>query len=396
MWPPHQYQRYASEAGMSEHGIMRALADANDTTLALNSAPPILTLGHLARATSVELDYLRKIVKREDDPYRIFRVRKRGRSKSFRTICIPSMRLLRVQRWLNRYVISRQSPHPASYAYDAGCSPVSCAREHLECRWLIRLDLRRFFDSISEIRIYWVFRRLGYKPLVAFELARLCTRVYKKDSPRYTRKPIERNPWSNPCGNEEPWGHGPFAHRLARPYRDSRVGHLPQGAPTSPRLSNLAVFGVDRELQEAATRARLVYTRYADDMYFSTASRSFTRAQATAWIRYVSGVLLKNGLGLNATKITIAPPGARRVVLGLLVDGPEPRLLKAFKKSLERHIHFIDKYGPTEHAHQRKFTSVLGMFEHLYGKVSYACSVEPEFGATMLARLQALDPKLQL
>lgn len=391
MWSPHLYRRDARRRGMNEAGIERALVCANDPKLASGNVPPLLTLGHLAQVTSVDLDYLRRIVKRKDDPYRVFRIRKQD--GDYRTICVPSLSLLRIQRWVNRYILSKIKAHPVSFAYDEGCSPRKCAEQHLGCRWLIRLDVRRFFDSISEIRVYRVFRECGYGALVSFELARLCTRVYEADSHRYSSRPIGQNSWTNPYGGEDPWGHGRYAHRLARPHRDSRVGHLPQGAPTSPRLANLAFRPIDQEIAEAAADSRLTYTRYADDLYFSTDDERFTRSSASALIRHVSQIVLRHGLGLNSTKISVSPPGARRLVLGLLVDGDKPRLSKGFKRSLERHLHFIEKFGPVQHAQQRKFTSVIGMFEHLYGKATYARSIEPAFGEAIWHRLAKLDPK---
>src|SRR5205823_5981263 len=93
---------------------------------------------------------------------------------------VRNVSLMQVQRWIAQRILALGRPHTASFAYAKGNSIKDAAALHCGCRWLIKLDVRRFFESISEIAVYHVFCRLGYQPLVAFELARICTRIGRR------------------------------------------------------------------------------------------------------------------------------------------------------------------------------------------------------------------------
>ena len=133
---------------------------------------------------------------------------------------------------------------------------------HCGCKWLVKVDVMQFFESISERQVYRVFLRLGYEPLVAFEAARVCTRLTN------TGRRFTRHRWRNIFA--------PTRYSIEH-YRSARVGNLPQGAPTSPMLSNLVVWHLDEELTQLAAVKGMVYTRYADDLLFSTASAQYSR-----------------------------------------------------------------------------------------------------------------------
>lgn len=227
------------------------------------------------------------------------------------------------------------------------------------------MDVRDFFASITERQVYRVFRRLGYGALLSFQMARLCTRA----------------------------GIGSAQRRPADdglPHKVERRGRLPQGAPTSPGLANLTAKDLDRQLVRIAAEYGWVYTRYADDLAFSTYGPS-SRAQAGALAFRVTGALEAHGLSANHAKTVIAPPGARRIVLGLLVDGPEPRLTRAFRDNLETHLFALTKHGAAAHQRARKFASTIGMRRHVTGLVAFAHHIEPAYAKGCYARLDAVD-----
>jgi RNA-directed DNA polymerase len=327
--------------------------------LAEKGLPPIKSLSRLAHATGAEYQYLRQVIARSLNPYEVFAVDKR--QGGFRAVVIPEPQLMAVQRWIAKKVLNLAMPHERSFAFSPGSSIIQCAKEHCGCRWLLKFDVRRFFESIAEDQIYRVFRRLGYRPLIAFELARICTR--------------EKLP--SRVKQRDRWMYDGSRYAAITAYRSDKKGHLPQGAPTSPMLANLTSFRLDCLLQHLADEHQLMFTRYADDLIFSTKRRDFSRRSVSVIVRRVYALLRKNQLQPHTAKTHVSPPGARKVVLGLLVDGDQPRLTRAYRSRLQRHLWGIERFGLVPHAEFVGFGSPIAFYHHVRGLVSYARQVEP-------------------
>lgn len=224
-------------------------------------------LEHLAWVTGVDQGFLRAVIDRTLDPYHEFRVPKRGVG-SFRTIAAPVPDLARVQRWILDRLLAEQTSEPTSFAYRKGRSIKDCASVHVGARWLIKLDLQDFFHSVTEDRVAQSFITGGLSDGAARELARLCTR-----------------------------------HSTAQA---DRSYHLPQGAPTSGLLANHAAVALDRSLRALAARNHLRYTRYSDDLTFSSTGE-FSRHKTTNFIRYARSEIASNGFSLNEKKDSRRP-----------------------------------------------------------------------------------------
>lgn len=383
VWRPQRYRAEGIARGIEVGVLDAALASGEAVAAANASLPPIFTLNHLAYISGVEYGVLRAIVSREwENPYRVFRIRKRSLRQDrrrFRIICAPSPTLLAVQRWLAQNVLNNatQNVHASSTAYAPGSTLIDAAMPHCRSRWLVKIDVRRFFESITEISVYRAYRSLGYQPLVAFELGRLCTRLGSVTPQRLHKH------WLRHHGSR---------HFVIEPYVHHRMGHLPQGAPTSPMLANLAMSVADRELLDWAKRHQMIYTRYADDLTFSTRDRGFNRKAASQVVRGVYRIIGRYGLSPNAAKTQVVPPRARKVVLGLLVDGSTPRLTREFKAKLRMHLYYLEhpSVGPVEHARKRGFAAVAGLRNHMQGLASYATQIEPAYGSDISARIAAV------
>src|SRR5208337_1412849 len=257
--PPHLYRKQGLKKKIPETVLRNALAQAG--SVQQRGLPPILSIHHLAVLTGADYRYLRQLVGRRRNPYRTFQIRKRSGGR--RIISVPEPPLLAVQRWISTNVLAQLAPHPRSFAYAPNSSILRCANEHLGCRWLVKLDVRRFFESITELRISQLFREFGYQPLVSFEMARLCTRVSEHRRPASSKLRVRGDRYvSIPA------------------YRTFWLGHLPQGAPSSPMLANLVARRLDENLTRLAEERSLIYTRYADDLIFSTAAPEFDRQAA--------------------------------------------------------------------------------------------------------------------
>ena len=154
------------------------------------------------------------------------------------------------------------------------------------------------------------------------------------------------------------------------------MGVLPQGAPSSPMLSNLAALGLDETLTEFTDQHGLVYTRYADDLTLS-AGGELPEGESVGNIhRTVIGMIRKSGFRENPQKTRVAGPGSKKLVLGLLVDGAVPRLSKETYKRIDRHLHAALKYGLTDVAKHEQFDSPIGFYNHLAGLIAFVKDVD--------------------
>lgn len=374
MWSSHSYMKQGRVAGHSDIVLRNAV---NQTESVLDSnpnLPSILTLKHLSARTCVGIEQLRLLISREfESPYLKFSIAKRSGGRRY--INVPAPNLSHVQRWIHQHILSHVSVHRSSYAFVKSKSIKDCAMQHCGATWLIKLDITNFFESISEIQVFNVFNSLGYQPLVAFELARLCTVASSVNSPRkgFNNWKVLKK------------------YRAIDGYEQKLLGYLPQGAPSSPLLSNLVMAGSDQSLSKIAREHGLIYTRYCDDLTFSTNSKDFCREKAVNFIRLVSRVLSKQGFYLRFQKTKIIPIGAKKVVLGLNVDGDEPRLQKEFKDRIRQHLYYLKKFGPTNHVLSRGFDSVWGFKSHLRGMIDYASHIEPRYGQGLVSKFDEIS-----
>ncbi len=147
------------------------------------------------------------------------------RSGKPRTINAPSPELKKVQRTILRRLLSRLKAHPAATAYERGHSIATHASLHARQSVVVRIDIHDYFTRTTADRVRMYFRTIGWDKAAAARLTELCT----------------------------------------------LNGGLPQGAPTSPRLSNLVNWAMDAPLHHIAEKLGARYSRYADDLTFSFA-----------------------------------------------------------------------------------------------------------------------------
>jgi RNA-directed DNA polymerase len=384
-WRPQLFEREGRARGVDKTIVANAIAAASQLKIA--SLPPVFTLAHLAQQAGVDYGVLRCVAQRSpNEGYRIFRIRKRPAhtgERRYRQIAVPAPQLMKAQRWITQAILSKAAAHSASVAFSKGDKLVDAAAAHCRCKWLVKMDVRNFFESINEIAAYRVFRSLGYQPLVSLEMARISTRLAGRSHRRATDR------W-----RVNAWRH--MEHRWSeieayQAYRDDPgplLGHLPQGAPTSPMLANLAMREFDAKVAEIANQHGMIYTRYADDLSFST-DQAITKADCSRVIGKVYKLMGAIGLSPNVTKTRVSPPGSRKIVLGLLVDGAKPRLSREFRALMRLHLHYLlnDDVGPVRHAKARGFVSVVGFRNHLRGLATYARQVDVDYGDGLLREL---------
>lgn len=349
--------------------------------------PTVFSLMHLASLSRARWSYLRAAVERKANFYRTFSIGKR--TGGHRLICAPDPDLRRAQAWIHKNILNSPGAlsllHPAATAYKPKASILKNAMAHAGAAWMVKLDIKDFFESISERQVYYVFRHLGYPALLSFELARLCTR---RVPPRRHGLPRARESMVRWVNWDEQHHKGPY------PF-ESQVGHLPQGAPTSAMLANLVARGLDARIEDIAIRYSATYTRYADDMVLTLTESS--NEQCASLLREVAQVVTRSGFRINRSKTRVVGPGGRKTVTGLVVNDIKPRLPRSVKDEVELALYHIGKHGLLDHMARRNSTRPLGYLNHLVGKILYCHSIEPAFAeASMAALRNALHPNREL
>lgn len=332
---------------------------------------PIKTIGELCNITKIPYGYFQEILSLKKNPYRTFNIRKRN-SDSKRRICIPDPNLLLIQKSIKRYILSDFYVHPAATAYTYGSSPYLNAAYHCNAETIIKLDIEDFFHSFEERDIYNLFLKLGYNKFVSFQLARLCIKVDVAEFRKYSNyKASKEKTYIYP---QLPFGYS----------------YLPQGAPTSPILTNLLMSDVDRKIDYISKKHDCNYTRYSDDIVLSSKTRK-SREESISILNLVKDILSKKFI-LNSKKVKIINKGQRMIVTGLLVNNEHPQLLKEYKNNLRLQIHYISQNGYAEQANRMKCDPV-SYYNHINGKLLWVKTVEPEFAQKLYDKI-AKVPKI--
>jgi hypothetical protein len=279
------------------------------------------------------LDWLRG---RPPDPrgsqftYRQFEIPKRAGGT--RTIEAPSDALKALQRRIMRRMLNPLPIHPAATGFVRGHSIVHNARPHAGRGAVINLDLKGFFHSIERERVYFAFRALGWGRAPANILANICT----------------------------------------------HEGRLPQGAPTSPALSNVVCRRLDARLSGLAAKLGGQYTRYADDITVSfphfgrnrrrgkpKGKRAEKRPPAVSrgFLTSVKRILESEGFQIQMKKkVRVQRPHQRQTATGLVVNRTVnlPRAARRRIRAMQ-HRERMGQLGRREAAQLRGWESLVGM-----------------------------------
>jgi RNA-directed DNA polymerase len=264
-----------------------------------------------------------------------------------RRISAPRARLRRVQRVLLEQILDRVPVHAACHGFVAGRSTVTNARPHERAALVLKLDLKDFFPTVHYRRVKGLFEQLGYGAEVAATLAGLTT------------------------------------HRPKLP--DGEVvwpGMLPQGAPTSPALANLACRRLDHRLERLAARCGAVYTRYADDLTFSFAQPPDVRVGRFLW--WVDAICQQEGFTERADKRRVLRKGQQLRVTGLVVN-ERTGIPRTDRRRFRAILHNCARNGVASQAQGR-----TDFEAYLAGYAAYVHMVDPVLGKQYMAEVARL------
>ena len=271
-----------------------------------------------------------------------------------RLIEAPKPRLKALQRRVLDGILAAIPPHEAAHGFLPGRSIRTFAAPHVGRDVVVKLDLRDFFPSVTSARVVAMFLTAGYPEPVARTLAGLCTNR------------VPRPVW---LADGSP-AQGPGVWRARRLYQ---TPHLPQGAPTSPALANLAAYRLDLRLAALATSAGAAYTRYADDLVFS-GEAPFARA-AERFVVSVAATALEEGFEVNPRKTRVMRRGVRQRAAGVVVND-RPNVPRDDFDRLKATLHNCLKHGPA--AQNRD--AHADFRAHLSGRVAHVAMLNPDRG----------------
>ena len=282
----------------------------------------------------------------------------RKRRGGVRIICSPKPRLKAVQGKIKSEILDRAAPHDAAHGFVRDRSIVSNAEAHLARRLVVKIDLRDFFEHVRRPFAVGVFRRMGYSRAVARWLALLCT----------------HRPALGPRMNTP--RRGPQVARWSR--------HAVQGAPTSPGIANLCLYRLDCRLTGLAKRFGATYTRYADDLTFS-GDESFKRGMKR-FLVYCHRIIRSEGFSPNVAKGRFMRSGNRQQITGVVVNEKVNCAREDYDR-LKAILHNAARAGNLASQNRENRPDFI---QHLRGRIAHLTLLNPDRGARLRARFNAL------
>ena len=245
----------------------------------------------------------------------------------YRNLSVPDEVLKSIQKRISEVLLIHMSVSRYAKAYRLGSSTLRNAKHHVGKQVVLKLDILHFFDNIRYSAVKdKVFPEEIYAENLRILLTMLC---YYKDA-------------------------------------------LPQGAPSSPAITNIILYEFDELVGQWCQERGIAYTRYCDDMTFSG---NFDPAEV---IRFVKLELKKMGFLLNEQKTRIQRPGQQQIVTGIVVN--EKLSIPAdYRRKLRQELYYCRKFGIQEHLQRIGLEIPENTYRmQLLGKVNYVLQVHPD------------------
>lgn len=287
-----------------------------------NNLPIISSPKHFSLLVGLEHQYICNMAYASDRFYRHFSIPKSNGQA--RNIDEPLPDLKFVQSWILHNILEKCAVSDYAKAYLKGRTLKHNARFHRAQKIVVTMDIKNFFPSISVKDITEIFENMGYFHDLSCFLAHLC------------------------CYNNV----------------------LPQGAPTSPYLSNLRMITLDDKISEYTYEKSIRYTRYADDLTFSGDFNPHFL------ISNISKFVYNEGFCINPPKTRIARSNTRQEVTGIIVNS-HMQLSKEKRKLIRQQVYYIRKFGLESHL-ERIGENRANYLNHLLGQINFALFVNPK------------------
>lgn len=317
----NNWELFFGDRGISEHLIAQYMPYVRNLIQA--NLPVIFEIEHLSKLMGVELNELQKMIANPSRFYREFSIPKKRGGR--RPVSAPYPALLMCQTWIYENILKTIPVHFCCHAYREKRSIISNATPHLAQTAILKMDMEDFFPSIPINWVIRLFSNLGYSHNVSYYLASICC-LY---------------------------------------------GALPQGASTSPALSNILLKHLDNRLYKLSKKYSLNYTRYADDLTFSG---DYIPHKV---IDIISDVITDTGLSLNKQKTSLIIGDKQKIVTGISVQGDRLTLPRSSRRQIKQEFHYIRQYGLVSHISKLKIKNPYYL-QSLEGKLRFWLQIEPD------------------
>lgn len=316
------YIEQALALGVSANAIDIAIEYAEQ--LHNRKLPIIYDQQHFFQLVGYDEAYVMAIVNQPKSFYKEYSIPKRN--GKYRIIHEPLPSLKEIQNWILKYIltpIANTFVSPVAKAYMPKTSVRDNARFHKRQKYVLCLDLKNFFGSITFRQVHSIFRNMGYSKSLSVLLSNICV--------------LDNS--------------------------------LPQGAPTSPMLSNMVFKYYDDKIFDYCKSRNIRYTRYADDLTFSG---DFNCKEVISFIRKV---LSKTSFAINDNKTRFVSRGNRQEVTGVVVN-EKLQTAAIYRKKIRQEVYYIIKFGLDRHlgtiGWERSMSEYL---HHLLGKINFTLSI---------------------
>jgi len=329
----------------------------DEARLTNRNLPKFESVAELAAAMDIPISELRFLAfdrkTSTTTHYRRFGIAKK--TGGIRTISAPMPRLKRAQEWILQNILEKVELHRAAHGFRRGRSIVTNAQPHVNSDVVINVDVQDFFPTVTFPRIRGVFKNLGYSGQLATILALICSEP--------DRDEVELD------------GRTFFVAKTER--------RLPQGAPSSPAMTNIICRGLDARLDRIAEQLGFRYTRYADDITFSGSGEALKEIGRA--LRRIDFVVANEGFALHPDKTRVLRKSGRQEVTGLVVNeglSVNRDLLRRFRAVL---FH-IQRDGPAG----KSWGNTTNVMASIEGFANFVAMVDPEKGAALQSQVRAL------
>lgn len=331
------------------------------TALGLTEFKDITSLAEAMKVTVGQLRYLsyaRKVS--TSNHYKRFTIPKK--SGGFRTISAPMMHLKNAQYWILENVLYQLNIHEKAHGFVPKKSILTNAKPHLGKEFIINIDLKNFFPTITYKRVKGLFKAMGYSEQIATIFSLICT------EPEINEVELDGEKYYVAKGER----------------------FLPQGAPTSPAITNIICHKMDKRMVGTADKLGFTYSRYADDMTFSKDQEDNEALKRLMW--QVKMIVADENFTIHPKKVHIMRKGTKKEVTGIVVN----EKLSVPRKKLKNFRAVLHKIDNTRSLKGIKW-GTGNPLNSIYGFANFIRMVDAEKGEKIMEKVQTLlkDPKVK-